>query len=281
MYIKCWGSRGSVPVSGKEYLKYGGDTTCLEIRTADGHIVIVDAGTGIRRLGRQLINEELKRKSCSILFTHWHWDHLIGFPFFLPIYRKDWNITIHDCPGEGGPAEKILSSLMCAPNFPVDFSELTSDLIFRKGCPEQFDIGAMKVTSIPLSHPNGGRGYRFEEGGKSFVFLTDNELDHDHEGRRTFENYRDFSMGADLLIHDAEYTPEEYDDYRGWGHSSYGDTVELALSAGVKKLGLFHTNADRTDARMDEIVKDCEAIIRRRGSVLSCIGVGCDTVFNL
>ncbi len=279
MYIKCWGSRGSIPVSGKEYLKYGGDTTCLEIRTGEGHIIIVDAGTGIRRLGRKLVDEGAT--SCSILFTHWHWDHLIGFPFFMPIYRKEWDITFLNCPDPGASVKKNLSSLMRAPNFPVDFSELQAKLTFLPDCPEKFHIGAMEVTSIPLSHPNGGRGYRFEEGGKSFVFLTDNELDHDHRGRRAFEDYRDFSSGADLLIHDSEYTPGEYDGFRGWGHSNYADTVELALCAGVKQLGLFHTNADRTDDAMDEIVRACEGIIRKKGGTLSCIGVGCDTVFKL
>lgn len=279
MYIKCWGSRGSIPVSGRQFERYGGDTTCLEIRTGDGEVVIVDAGTGIRRLGRQLLGEDLH--ACHIIFTHAHWDHLLGFPFFEPIYRKDWGIRVYKCPEDGRYAGKMLNTVMSHPNFPVRFEDLPSRVTFEEGCPEDFRIGTMTVRSIALSHPNGGRGYRFEEDGKSFVFLTDNELDFIHPGGLPLEAYTKFAEGADLLIHDGEYTPEEYGNRKGWGHSRYTDALELAMAAKVPKLGLFHTSAERSDDAMDVIVEKSRRLLADRGSSLSCVAVGCDTVFEL
>ena len=279
MYIKCWGSRGSIPVSGGEYVRYGGDTTCLEIRTEDGQVVVVDAGTGIRRLGRRLLEE--KQSLCHVIFTHAHWDHLLGFPFFEPIYRDDWTIHVYKCPESDNYVGKMLGTVMAPPNFPVRFEDLPSKVIFEDGCPDDFTIGTLSIRSIPLSHPNGGRGYRFEEGGKSFVFLTDNELEFIHPGGRSWEEYVEFSKGADLLVHDGEYTPEEYRNRKGWGHSRYNDAVKLAMDAEVGCLGLFHTNAERSDDAMDAIVERSRRLIGDGGSSVKCVGVAAGDVFEL
>jgi len=279
MIIRVWGSRGSIPVSGKEYLKYGGDTTCVEIRSNSGDVIIVDAGTGIRRLGTYLADEN--DRNLNFIFTHAHWDHLMGFPFFKPLFFKKFNIRMHRCPYHSKFVETILSKVMAPPYFPVKYKDVTAQLTYPDACPLEFEIGSLTVTPIALSHPNGGSGYKFIEDGKIFVFLTDNELGYVHPGGLAFNDYLDFCSEADLLIHDAEYTPEEYKTFVDWGHSVYTDALNLALKAGVKKLGLFHLNQERTDRQMDDIVQDCRNRITDQGSRLECVGVGCDSEFVL
>jgi len=279
MIIKIWGSRGSLPVSGKEYLKYGGDTTCLEIRTKSGDIIIIDAGTGIRRLGNQLAEEN--GRDFHFIFTHAHWDHLIGFPFFKPLHSKSSRIHMHRCPYHSKFVEIILSKLMAPPYFPVKYSDITAQLSYPDACPLEFEIGSVSVVPIALSHPNGGSGYKFVEEGRSFVFLTDNELGYTHPGGLAFGDYLEFAGGADLFIHDAEYTPQEYRTFIEWGHSVYTDALDIAQKAGVKKLGLFHLNQERTDRQMEKIVKDCRDRIAAKGLKLKCVGVTSDMVFEL
>jgi len=269
MLIRCWGARGSIPVSGREYLRYGGDTSCIEIRTADDRIVIIDAGSGIRRLGNRLIAE--KRFSYTMLFTHTHWDHIMGFPFFRPIYRSGTRISLFGCPFAQNSVREMISRIMTPPNFPVSFDEIKAKIQYRDVCRETFRFGGLTVTSIPISHPDQGLGYRFEENGRSFVFLTDNELSYRHSGGMTYEDYRAFAKGADLLVHDAEYRPRDYRLTRTWGHSVYKDALRLGLDAGVNRLGLYHHNQERTDTAVDEIVADCRKIIADRP--LECFAV--------
>lgn len=279
MLIRCWGSRGSIPVSGQEYIKYGGDTTCLEIRTRSDDIIIVDAGTGIRRLGNALIKEG--RYQYNFLLTHGHWDHLMGFPYFKPLFLEHPEIHLHRGPFHKKFMETMFSKVMAPPNFPVRYSDLKAKIIYQEGKPEKFDIGSVTVVPIQLSHPNSGKGYKFIEDGKSFVFLTDNELGFVHPGGLQASQYTAFCQEADLLLHDAEYTPREYNLLMEWGHSSYEDVLELAFKAGVKRLGLFHLNQERTDAEVDEMVAACHRIIAERGETLDCFAVGADMTFEL
>lgn len=279
MYIKCWGSRGSIPVSGKEYLKYGGDTTCLEIRTKSNDIIIIDAGTGIRRLGNLLIKEN--QNKYHFIFTHTHWDHIMGFPYFKPLYSNHTEFRMYRCPFHSQLVKNIISNIMAPPNFPVKYSDIKAELLYEEACPTEFEIGSVKVIPIPISHPNGGSGYKFIEDNKSFVFLTDNELGFIHPGGLPYKDYVKFSSGADLLIHDAEYTPEEYKTFIDWGHSVYTDVLNLAFEAGVKKVGLFHLNQERTDREMNKIVKNCGKIIADKSNNMECFAVGCDMTFEL
>ncbi len=279
MLIKCWGSRGSIPVSGKEYLKYGGDTACIEIRTKSNDIIIIDAGTGIRRLGNKLMGE--RSSTYNIIFTHAHWDHVMGLPFFKPLYSKSATLRMHKCPFHDKFVENLLPKLMSPPNFPVKFSNLKANIYYEEAYSKEFKIGSVSIIPIPISHPNGGSGYKFIEDNKTFVFLTDNELGFVHPGGLSYKDYLAFSSGAHLLIHDAEYTPDDYETAIGWGHSTYTRVLDLAFEAGVKRLGLFHLNQERTDREMDDIVKKCKIIITQKRQNLECFAVGSDMTFEL
>jgi phosphoribosyl 1,2-cyclic phosphodiesterase len=268
MIIRCWGTRGSIPVCGREYLTYGGSTTCMEVQTDDDQVIILDAGTGIRKLGHTLLRE--KRRDLNIIFTHAHWDHLLGFPFFGPLYVAGTRITAFGCPFAQNSIRAFLSPTMAAPNFPVDLTAVKATIEYRGACAGEFQIGSVTVTPILLSHPNQGIGYKLTEDGKTFVFLTDNELTFVHPGGLTYEDYRRFSAGADLLLHDAEYTQAEYEYKKTWGHSVYTDALRLAMEAEVARFGLLHHNQERTDEGVEAIVTDCQRILAEKGSSLDC-----------
>jgi phosphoribosyl 1,2-cyclic phosphodiesterase len=262
MEIKFWGARGSIPVSGPEYDRYGGDTACVSLLDAKGFISIVDAGTGIRPLGKDMLARG--PKSCRMFLTHSHWDHIMGFPFFAPLYKKDFVMAIAGCPGAVHDVRDMIANVMRAPNFPVDFSSIEAKIDFQNSCCG-IDSNLLTAEPVPLSHPNGGNGYIFRENTKTFVFLTDNELRHKHNGGLDLEYYIKACRGADLLVHDAEYLPEEYAKHKGWGHSTWEQALELAARSGVKRLGLYHHNADRTDEQVDKLVADCRAQAAKTG----------------
>jgi phosphoribosyl 1,2-cyclic phosphodiesterase len=267
--IKIWGCRGSLPTPGKATLRFGGNTTCLEINTRSGSPLIVDAGSGIRLLGKELVETDAVHSLC-LLLTHSHWDHLIGFPFFTPAYDSRFTINVCGGPAAQSSLRNYLEHQMQAPFFPVEFDVMKAE--FRFECPK---LGAHcsqadEIAAIPLNHPNGGYGFRLVEDGRSFVFLTDNEISYHHEDGLSRAEYVEVCRGADLLLHDAQYTDEEYRMTRGWGHSTYADAVDLALEAGVKRLGLFHHDPDRTDDDLDVHVEACRARIRDAGGDLEC-----------
>ena len=279
MDIKCWGSRGSVPVSGPAYVRYVGDTTCIEITAKTGETLIIDAGTGLRRLGNSLMDRDINQ--YHLLLTHAHWDHIMGIAFFKPLQFRKARLIVQDRLFSGISTRDVLHEVMKPPFFPISLNDLKARLEFVKYPEPSFSIGSVRVETIPTSHNNGGMGYKFLEDGKTFVFLTDNELGFDHPASRGFDAYLDFSRNADLLFHDGEYTEEEYSRKKGWGHSSIKDVMDLAGRAGVKKIGLFHLNQDRTDDDMDKIVKACRADLRAGQSAMDVFAVAADMVIHL
>lgn len=268
MRLTFWGTRGSIPVPGKETTTYGGNTTCLNITLESGRRVIIDAGSGIRALGEKLtaMQEPL---DIYLLITHIHWDHILGFPFFDPIYRESNKIAIdgfHTCmKGLRIPFDnKMVDGL-----FPVRFEALKAQIRYLETVEYgSLNIDGAVIESIPLQHPQGGLGYRFQEGDRVLVFLTDNELTQDAWPGRHPDDYVRFCEGADVLIHDAQFTPEEHRGRKGWGHSDYEEALELALRADARRLVLFHHDPPRKDSDL-EIIKDrCEFLVREKDSDL-------------
>jgi phosphoribosyl 1,2-cyclic phosphodiesterase len=246
----------------------------MEVRSKRGDIVIIDAGSGIRVLGNKLAKEKVKK--FDILFTHAHWDHILGLPFFHLAYQKGVTITIRGCPFNMASYREILRGLMAPPYFPVGMEAFRARMKFVNINQRAFHIGSLRIRPIYISHPNGGLGYRFEEDGRSFVFLTDNELDYVHDMGLGFQDYVDYCKDADLLIHDAEYTSGDYKYYQQFGHSQFEDAVNLAIKAKVKRLGLFHLNRERTDDKVDRMVVGTRSIIAKAKARLDCFAVGND-----
>ncbi|HNY10048.1 MAG TPA: MBL fold metallo-hydrolase [Candidatus Wallbacteria bacterium] len=271
MKVKIWGSRGSIAVPGPYTLKYGGNTTCVEVITSEGQAVIIDAGSGFRLLGKKILMEK-KSSEIFMIITHAHWDHLSGFPFFTPAYLERYTINVYGGPDARDFLDLYLKHQMSPPYFPVDFSHMKAKFKFGKDCPDTGEIGLIKISSIPLNHPDGGYGFKFYKQGKIFVFLTDNETRYRHPNGRTKEEYIEFCNGADLLIYDSQYTENEYKLTRGWGHSTFSDALEIGVAAGVKKLGFFHHDPDRTDADLDSQVELCRKRIKEMNSDVDCFG---------
>ncbi|MFH1021953.1 MAG: MBL fold metallo-hydrolase [Planctomycetota bacterium] len=267
MRITVWGARGSVPVSGRNFVRHGGDTTCVEVRTRTGEVVILDAGTGLRNLGNLLLAEDFRH--IHFLLTHAHWDHLLGFPFFKPLFRKGVTLHFHGCMFAQRSIKAILRQTMKPPFFPVSLRDVGAKLVFDGVCRRNMTVGGMCVQSLLLNHPNMGFGFRLTEGKRSLAFFPDNELTFAHPDGKSFAEYARFVRGTDVLIHDAEYTPAEYARYsRGWGHSIYLDTVRLGVDAGVGRLVLWHLNQEHSDAALDAMERRARAFARHLGSRL-------------
>ncbi len=271
MKIKFWGTRGSVPVPGKDTIIYGGNTTCLEITLESGDTVIIDAGTGIRLLGDKLL-EEKRIKNIYLLITHIHWDHLLGFPFFNPLYDASSNIYIdgnHNCMRG---LKYTFNNKMGDGFFPVKFDELKAKIHFlNKVLKGPLEINGTIIDSVPLHHPQGGVGFRFKEGDKRFVFITDNELKGDPWEGRTPDIYAGFSNNADILVHDCQYTPDEIANRKGQGHSDYGAVFELANKAAVNKLIMSHHDPVRTDPQVKRIEDICNEMAKNANSTVEFI----------
>lgn len=256
MEITFWGSRGSIAVPGPATLKYGGNTCCLELTIEDGSKIIIDCGTGIRALGNDIVKKGLHNR-LLLLITHIHWDHLIGFPFFLPAYLNNFLIEVdgyHSCM-KG--LQFIFQNRMLDGVFPITFDQLKAKIKYLGKLPKEKELryGTALITTIELNHPQGGFGFKFTEGNKQMVFLTDNELRVDSWKGRSFDDYVEFSKNADILIHDAQYTKDEYQRKNGWGHSYHEIVLELAKRAQVKKLIFFHHDPERSDQELDGILQ--------------------------
>ena len=282
MRIKVWGCRGSIATPGPSTNRYGGNTTCVEVRLDSGHLIIFDAGSGLRGLGKSLCKEEATTE-FYIFLTHAHWDHLAGFPFFLPAYSPKYSIHVRGGPKAKGALESFLKQQMQPPYFPVPYRMMNARFDFTQGGPRKRNIGEAEVIPIPISHPNGGYGFKVIENGVSFVFIPDNELDYRHEGGLTRDEYIDFVRSADLLMHDSQYSDEEYRLKRTWGHTPFSTTVRLGVDAGVKRLGLFHHDPDHSDCELDRFEEsartqvstgnsDVEVFAVREGMEISLFG---------
>jgi phosphoribosyl 1,2-cyclic phosphodiesterase len=251
VFVKIYGCRGSIPVANSATHKYGGNTTCLYIESRNGDAIIVDAGSGIRELGGELIKN--RKEQLHLILTHYHWDHLQGFPFFVPAYIKSTRINIYGATRESSP-KKALSYQMSFPYFPtIVLSDLPAKFKFRD-LKNTLKIGPIRIQTMEMNHPNYTQGLRFNEGGKSMVFMTDNELFYP-KSKPKYRRFVKFARGADLLIHDAAYSDEIYPKKIGWGHSTYSQVLQLARDSGVKHVVFTHHDPPTSDDFIDEIVK--------------------------
>lgn len=266
MKVKFWGTRGSIAVPGKDTTVYGGNTTCLELTLESGKTVIVDAGTGIRPLGNSL-SAAGEALDVHLLITHIHWDHILGFPFFAPIYKRENRISIDGYPTCMKGLRYTFNNKMGDGFFPVTFDALKAEVSFLEKLGKgPLEIDGVIIDSVPLHHPQGGFGFRFREGRKTLVFITDNELRKDAWEGRSPDDYVRFCEGADILIHDSQYTPQEIPERRDWGHSDYASAFDLAHRAGVNRLILFHHDPSRTDPEVTAIKLLCENLAGKKNS---------------
>ena len=251
----CWGTRGSIASPGPDTVKFGGNTPCLEVRIRDGRRFIFDAGTGIRPLGISMMGET-GTPDAVVFLTHFHWDHIQGFPFFLPLYESDASLRIVGPDQAEADIEELFAMQMASINFPVPYTALSARKEFSRLNGGVWEEDGFHVRAMRLRHPSFTVGHRIESGGVSLAYLPDNELA--GEGYDVGKGWRkrlvDFLGDVDVLIHDAMYTDEEYGSKRHWGHSTFSQTVELAHEAGVKKVLFFHHDPCRSDRELSEIV---------------------------
>mgnify|MGYP000122276781 CR=1 FL=1 len=275
MTVCFWGTRGSIPTPGPKTAKYGGNTTCLEVRHC-GSRIVVDAGSGIRELDNAWRSESKDaRINATLLFTHLHQDHIQGFPFFSAAYDSQNSFVIYG-PGSNSQAiGDLLGQQMQKEFFPVPLSAMRANLDFRNAI-DRFQIDAVTVRTLPLPHKGGCLSYRLEAGDAVFIMATDSELDQaannkqqletDFSAQRIYDDtLLEFFRGAGLLVIDCQYTDEEYRERAGWGHNSITTVVDLCQQVRPEKVALFHHDPESSDAKVAEFVAEVRRRLSERG----------------
>ena len=278
MRVRFWGTRGSVATPGPGTVHFGGNTSCVEVTTNSGNCFICDCGTGARALGAALMTQAPKPVTATILLSHTHWDHIQGFPFFAPLFVPGNKITVCGPEGSGGSLREVLAGQMEFTYFPVEIGQLPASITFRELGEGIHEFDGARVIAQYLHHPAMTLGYRIEADGASVVYLCDHEpfsetLWHDspahrladaivHEGDR---RHAGFMLGAGLVIHDSQYTPEEYPAKKTWGHSTYEYAVEMAATAGAHQLVLTHHDPAHDDAFIEDVEKRARRYASEQG----------------
>jgi len=279
MRIKFWGTRGSVPTPGPLTVKYGGNTPCVEVQAGKTRIVI-DAGTGIREMGRAVARSGDPAPEIHLLISHAHWDHIQGFPFFAPVLNPKAKIRVYGCQGTGHRLEKVLGMQMDDDYFPLSFQELAADIRFVEIETNPFTVGETQVESTFLNHPGLALGFNVVHEGRKFCYCSDTEpfrdllLREDASGCSQIGRYVEsldrkiveFATGSDLFVIDGMFTDDEYGKRLGWGHSSMSDALMVGISAGVKRLYIYHHEPNHSDAFLDDMVERARASVRDKGS---------------
>ncbi|HMJ10030.1 MAG TPA: MBL fold metallo-hydrolase [Polyangiaceae bacterium] len=282
IFVRFWGTRGSIPTPGHKTRTFGGNTSCVELRI-DESLFICDGGTGLRELGVELGSKNQQGLEVHMFFSHTHWDHIQGFPFFLPAYAKQNSLIVYDVGKDDDRVHRLLKGQMQTDYFPVNFSELGAKIrsAFLQFEPQLID--GVRVAAFEQAHPGRSFAYSFEKNGTKIVYATDNELDATLLNRD--ESLRDrrllrqipeafvrFVAGADLLIADGQYTDEEYPGKVGWGHARAKTAVDLAVQAKVKQCAIFHHDPMHADELVDHMIQDCRERAAEFGSDVLIFG---------
>lgn len=291
MKIRFWGVRGSYPVPGAQTNRYGGNTSCVQVVPKDGPIIVIDAGTGLRRLGKDLMQGSFSegRGAAHLLISHTHWDHIQGLPFFAPLYQEGNRFYVYARQRDDTHLRAVFASQTEDPYFPVPFNAVKADVAFRELVEgARFEIGNVKVGCTRLNHPWIAMAYRLDCDGASVVYATDtapftdilleNEFiktpprvgeppspEHQAKLKEMRDGLVDLCRGADFLIYDTQFTVEEYRQRPHWGHSTPNDAIEIAMAAGVKQLALFHHAPERSDEQQDAILAETREKVKGSG----------------
>jgi CheY-like chemotaxis protein/phosphoribosyl 1,2-cyclic phosphodiesterase len=295
MRVRFWGTRGSIATPGPGTTYFGGNTSCVELTTAGGELLIFDCGTGAHRLAGALMAQGRKEFHSNILIGHTHWDHIQGFPFFGPAFVPGNSVAIYGPDGSHGSLHDVLAGQMESTYFPVELKQLPAKITYHDLTEGIHTIGSARVATQFLHHPAVTLGYRIEADGVAVVYLVDHEPFSDelwragaapgriesilHEGDR---RHAKFMAGADLVIHDAQYTPEEYGLKKTWGHSTYEYVVEIAAAAGVRRVALTHHDPGHNDHFVAEIERKARTLALQLGTGLDvfCAYEGCELVLE-
>jgi phosphoribosyl 1,2-cyclic phosphodiesterase len=261
MRVRVWGCRGSVAAPGPETLKYGGNTSCVEVRLDSGHVLVLDAGTGMRALGVAMQDEALTE--VHLLLTHLHMDHLQGLGFFRPLFRPGLEIHIW---GPTSPVQHLserIAMYLSPPLFPVHLDDVPSRLIFHDAPEEPVTIGSATVTACKVIHQGPTVGYRIAENGHAVSYMPDHEPSLGTDLRRLPPEWmsgHEVAYDVDVLLHDAQYRDHEYPNHVGWGHSGIGDTVHFAQKSNVQRLVLFHHDPYHTDEELEKLLAEARGM---------------------
>lgn len=258
MRIRFYGVRGSCPAPGPDTVRHGGNTSCVTVDLPGDVLLVLDAGTGMRKLGQELVASG-RTDNIHLLLTHTHWDHVLGLPFFTPLYLPHGRIFMHPLANRAQERFRRQPALFDPIHFPVPAADVPAKIELVNHTSTPWHIGPAVVHPIPLNHPGGAQGFRIEHGGASICYLTDNELHPPGKVTTTPEELAAFARDCDVLVHDTQYIHDDGDSKRGWGHSFLQDVLDFAKMARPKHLVLFHHDPDRTDAALDDILVTARA----------------------
>jgi phosphoribosyl 1,2-cyclic phosphodiesterase len=280
-FVKFWGTRGSIPTPGHKTRRYGGNTSCVEVRV-DDTLFVCDGGTGLRELGVDL-QSRTDRVTAHLFFSHTHWDHIQGFPFFVPAYAPTSTLHVYDASKNDDRVQRLLLGQMQSEYFPVTFGDLGASIEFSHLDAGQKTIDGTRVGHLEQTHPGTSFAFSFVKGGNKVVYATDSELDQRITNRAEADRSPDalrvlpedvirLVADADLLVADGQYTDAEYPTKVGWGHARASTLVDLAVQAGVKQLAVYHHDPMHDDEQVDSTIAACQARAAAHGSKLVVFG---------
>jgi len=282
--LKFWGVRGSIPTPGPQTVRYGGNTSCAELRH-DGKLFILDAGSGIRLLGNELLKSGTPTKA-GIFISHMHWDHIQGIPFFTPAFLPQNHFTFYGAQDSEKNLLKIISDQMDPTYFPIELKDMAARLEFKTLFEGSYSIDGIQIQTMYVNHPGNALGYKFFLDGNSLVYISDNEpfTQGTAEDQQQPQDTDDIMLGEDgnqklisflsgthTLVHDAQYTSDEYAKKMTWGHSPINYTVEIALQSGIQRLILFHHDPMHDDDTVDQMLQTARALVAESGKPLEVL----------